>query len=54
VPIDTTVNVAMVDFDPWQLEGTDCLSGRGSSGLCLKVTNQGIEIMGREDSEKYQ
>ena len=26
VPADMTVNVATADLDPWQIEGTDCLS----------------------------
>jgi hypothetical protein len=29
MPADTTVNVAMVDFDLWQRDDITCFSGRG-------------------------
>jgi hypothetical protein len=51
VPANTTVNVAAVDLDPWQLEGTNCLSDQTWNGQCINVTDQGMEIVGKEDPE---
>ena len=52
VPADTTVHVAAADLDPWQIEGTDCLSGRAWDGQYLNVTDQGVEIVG-EDLDSF-
>jgi hypothetical protein len=46
MPADTTDNVAATNLGPWQLEGTNCLSGRNWNGQCLNVTDHGVEIVG--------
>jgi hypothetical protein len=42
---DIMFNEATSDLDPWQSEGTSCLSSQNWNGQCLNVTDQGVEIM---------
>jgi hypothetical protein len=53
VPADTTINMSAIDFDPWQMEGMDCLSKCVWDGQYLNVTNQGVEILDRKYPVQY-